>query len=245
MCDTRYLCQKNLKKVSKFIDLILSSSIVWSHRSLPLGKKKIGKSDAEIRRLTIQSRKNKCMQKEKIMKGRNEHSVGIGSSIIWDASDPNQYSFPYTKYGEETSRQMTVPAYFMERYGLRLQYPHMPLVYLGNAEWFPIEFLFQGYAKMKGANSPNQVSAVLDYFDHSGGSESVENIKRLLREASSSLQKGGLNMKHVLDQYNLRVSDAPIEVTAKVLPQPTIKFSGQISNITNGSWNLRNVKFSK
>jgi len=52
-------------------------------------------------------------------------------------------------------------------------------------------------------------------------------------------------MKHVLDQYNLRVSDAPIEVTAKVLPQPTIKFSGQISNITNGSWNLRNVKFSK
>jgi hypothetical protein len=89
------------------------------------------------------------------------------------------------------------------------------------------------------------VSAVLDYFDHFGGSSSVDNIKRLLQEASSSLKRVGLNMTHVLDQFNLRVSNDPIEVIAKVLPQPIIKFSGQPSNINNGSWNLRAVKFSK
>jgi hypothetical protein len=207
--------------------------------------KQKGKTDAEIRRYNVMTRKNKVMRKEQLVEGRNEKSKGLGKKIIWDASDPNEFSFSFTKRGEETSRMITVPEYFLETYNIKLEYPHMPLVYIGNFEWYPIEFLYQGFAKMKGANSSSQVSAVLDYFDHHGGDKSVDNIERLLKEASSSLQRNGLSMRHVLEQYNLRISEKPIEVEAKVLPQPTITFGTQQSSIRNGSWNLQGVKFSK
>lgn len=207
--------------------------------------KQKGKTDAEIRHLNVMTRKNRFMKTERLVEGRNEESKGLGKSIIWNASDPNEFSFSFTKRGEETSRMITVPEYFLEVYNIKLQYPHLPLVFIGKNEWYPIEFLYQGFAKMKGANSSSQVSAVLEYFDHHGGDKSVDNIERLLREASGSLQNSGLTMRHVLEQFNLRVSEKPIEVEAKVLPQPTITFGTQPSSIRNGSWNLRGVRFSK
>ncbi len=54
-------------------------------------------------------------------------------SIVWNANDPDQYSFEYAKKGKEDQApvRVTVPQYFREQYGINLRFPQMPLVHVG------------------------------------------------------------------------------------------------------------------
>jgi hypothetical protein len=52
----------------------------------------------------------------------------------------------------------------------------------------------------------------------------------------------------VLDtgQFNFEVDNAPLKVRATLLPEPNLAFRDkQRVNIDNGSWNLRDAKFSR
>ena len=92
-----------------------------------------------------------------------------GRSIIWSACDENLHSF------EHEGQQMTVESYYRARYGFKLQYPHMPLVYVNDIKkkfggWFPIEFVSQAFAKSK-ENNEEIVNNILKYHDNIAGTE--------------------------------------------------------------------------
>jgi len=199
-----------------------------------------GKSDDEIYRANTQTRRNQKMSRDT----KNKDSKSFNRSIIWGADDVNLHSFDYVAGPDQQAIKITVAEYFWKRYGIKLRYPRMPLVSIGKREWFPVEFLFQAFGKMKGANSDSQKNAVLDYYNDTAGSKRVNTISNLTTRAFSQLQRYGLTVQDVLSQYNLRMSHEPVEVTAKVLPEPILKFANNnTASIQNGSWNLRSVKF--
>jgi hypothetical protein len=96
-----------------------------------------GKTDEWIR-------KNEWFEKrnQRVLKDPNESQC-----IVWsadeshdrDASTPNSYTFPFGEVAE-----ITVCEYFQRRWGLRLQYPKMPLVRISKSEYYPVELLYQG-----------------------------------------------------------------------------------------------------
>jgi hypothetical protein len=86
--------------------------------------------------------KNKPFWKDR----RDDDSKGKGKRIIVSANDPTLYSFLVD--GQET----TVAAYFENRYGVKLKYPNMPIIYVDDISkhgggWYPIEFAYQAFAK--------------------------------------------------------------------------------------------------
>ena len=84
-----------------------------------------------------------------------------------------------------------------------------------------------------------------DFF-HSAGSESIQEVTTLTQKAMTDLGQSGLTVDNILQMYNLRVRREPVEVEARVLPEPILKFAGgRAASINNGSWNLARVEFSK
>ena len=173
--------------------------------------------------------------------------------IIWAADDIALYSFFERKReGEDDGippKEYSVYSYFIERYGITLKYPKMPIVFLGNKEWFPIEFLSQCFGKMKAANSDDQKKAVLDYYNQHAGTNYVANISKMVETVSKRVGELGLTIDDVLQQYNLRKSTEPIKLQAKLLPEPTLRFCDHDAFLKNGDWSVmkggRGVKFNK
>lgn len=205
--------------------------------------KKHGFSEEEIERRLVKMMKNKKLMTAVPDEKKDEPTMGIGKCIIWHADDPNLYHFKYGK--GEAEKPVTVAEYFRERYAIRLNYPCMPILCIGKPGWLPIELLFQAFSKMRDANSDAQKNAVLEYYDRNAGNENVLNVQNLLKQASRALERKGLNLSHVLSQYNLRLSESPIEVMAKVLPEPSVDFANEKARLNNGSWNLMGKKFSQ
>ena len=120
----------------------------------------------------------------------------------------------------------------------------MPLIFIGNKEWYPLEFCYQGFSKVKNANDTAKVTAVLDYNDKFSGTDSIDNINRL-QDTLKSTGSAGNKVQDFLDRFNIHISDEAVQTKARVLTEPTLSVRGGPMQINNGSWNLRNVQFSK
>lgn len=46
-------------------------------------------------------------------------------------------------------------------------------------------------------------------------------------------------------EYGLRIDTEPSKLKAKILREPTIKFDDRFARVTNGSFDLRGVKFAR
>eukprot|EP00559_Dactyliosolen_fragilissimus_P005779 CAMPEP_0184858258 /NCGR_PEP_ID=MMETSP0580-20130426/3389_1 /TAXON_ID=1118495 /ORGANISM="Dactyliosolen fragilissimus" /LENGTH=1354 /DNA_ID=CAMNT_0027354333 /DNA_START=16 /DNA_END=4080 /DNA_ORIENTATION=+ len=196
-----------------------------------------GKSEKEIDRMSVSVFRNKRMLRDQ--------KFG-NTGIIWAADDPELHSFELKPRGSAEDAPVvkhTVASYYREKYRLNLRYPKLPIVYVGKDGWFPVEFLLQAYDKMKGSNLPDQVKGVLGYYDEYSGTRSVDNIKRLSQIACSQSDRYGMSFEQVLKQFNLRRSSEPIELEARVLPEPRLSFENTSASLKNGSWDLRDKKF--
>ncbi len=69
---------------------------------------------------------------------------------------------------EWNERDITVFEYYLEKYGIELQYPNMPIVHVMRG-WFPVEFLYQKFARSKDANDRDMIDQVLRYYDGHAG----------------------------------------------------------------------------
>lgn len=111
----------------------------------------------------VQLYKNKPLRKSK----RGDDARGHGERIIWAANDVSLYTFAVDE------QEMTVASYFEYKYGIRLQYPCMPIIHVDNVSkfgggWYPIEFVYQCFAKSKD-NSEEIVTNILKYHDAIAG----------------------------------------------------------------------------
>jgi hypothetical protein len=107
--------------------------------------------------------KNKPLRKSK----RDDDDRGKGEMVIWAANDASIYTFVVN------GQEMTVASYFETCHEIKLQYPCMPIIYVDNISkfgggWFPIEFLYQSFAKSKD-NSEEIVTNILKYHDAIAG----------------------------------------------------------------------------
>lgn len=103
-----------------------------------------------------------------------------------------------------------------------------------------MEFLNQAFSKTRDANSDTQKNAVLDFNDRHAGRERVSVVNKAL----DKLQSYGVTFDDIMSQFNIRIYSKPVEVTAKVLKMPELKFANkQTARINNGAWNLRDTKF--
>jgi len=200
-----------------------------------------GRTVEEYNRGRTQIRRNQSVR----------HIHGTNSGIIWR---PAEYKFemkvrgPPLAEGEEPPppREITVAAYYKERYNMELRYPHLPLIHIGRNNMMPMEFLFRASGKMKGANATDQVQAVLGYYDEKAGFECVNNISQLARIACEKLEQNGVSFTSILERFNLRRNPEPQRIMAKVLTEPKLAFSqNQPARVNNGSWNLMNARFQK
>ena len=102
---------------------------------------------------------------------------------------------------------------------------------------------------MKGANSPDQVKAVLDYYNEHAGTRYVGNVTDTFQAAVGRMESLGFTYKNILDQYNLRKSSDPVELETRVLKEPTLRFADRDAFLKDGDWGVmsrgRAARFKK
>jgi len=155
--------------------------------------------------------------------------------MIWE---PSTYTFPLGN--EDDARNVTVEEYFQERYGIRLNFPRMPLIHTkirGRSNWIPIEFLWQSFGKAKDANGPENVRAVLAEKDSAAGPQLINQLRAVYASVLPEINA-------YLQSCNIQIDNEPLTLQARVLPNPQISFERGGATISNGSWDTRNVTFS-
>jgi hypothetical protein len=186
------------------------------------------------------------VRRNKKMKADATHKI----QIAWAADNPDMFSFSLdkddTEIPLENQRKYTVAAYYYEKKGIKLKFPHLPIICMGRDGFFPIEFVYQAFSKKKDANSSQDLKTTLDYYDKNAATESIQNIMHLKKTAENLQNARGVRMSDILMQYGFRIEQEPQEVDAKVLPLPTLSFkSGGAVQLGDGSWNLNGVKFAR
>lgn len=183
---------------------------------------------------------NKTLRKEKTQEGGP-------ASIIWDADDPSIHSFELLANKEdlESGTMMTIATYYKERYNMPLMYPHMPAIFIKDGKqdaYFPIEFLFQAFGKVRGADMNQHILAFNDDF---ASTRRVGHLETVYAEAERMMAQTGQPLSTLLEQFNISVSNEPMVLRATVFTQPNIGFRGNVTKIPrDGSWDLRNAQFS-
>ena len=101
--------------------------------------------------------------------GKNDNGEGGGGDEGGSIPEMKQEEPP-----PEPPEIHTVASYFLKAYNIRLRFPHLPMIYIGKKEWFPLEFVFQASNKTRGANSADHVNGVLKYHDENSGTDCLE-----------------------------------------------------------------------
>ena len=200
-----------------------------------------GKSESEIADKLKQSRRRntKVYRNKKLM---------ASEDLDWGA-DLERQSFEFKMRGapeDQPGEMVTIERYFLLRYKIKLRFPKMPIVHLldGKEEgWFPIEFLFQAWGKVRDTDhNPD----VLKFNDHFASTDRIEHLKDVKMLVDEVKQQSGPELSMLLQQLHLTSSLRPEELTATVLQQPVVTFQGGNDKIpTDGSWNLAGAKFPK
>ena len=166
---------------------------------------------------------------------REDDSKGHGKRIISAANDRLLYSFSVE--GEE----LTVASYFDRKFGINLKYPNLPIIYVDSISkhgggWFPIEFVYQAFNKSKD-NSNEIIQNTLKYCDKIAG-------MKYINEAQMKLDRLQFFSDRLM-RWGVTINESPEVETARVLMPPKISFNGKTVPVNNGSFNMKNVRFSR
>lgn len=153
--------------------------------------------------------------------------------------DPHNHKFNCSREGpdgEEIEETHTVATYYKASYDIEIKYQHLPLVKIkmgSRVDYFPVEFLFQAFGKVKGANS----RAIQDE-NHS--TEKIEQVKAIF----AKLQQRKVELPALMEQFGLKVEEEPRRSQATVLKAPIVQFANQRELPQNGSFNLKGKEFA-
>lgn len=138
-------------------------------------------------------------------------------------------------------KEMSVAAYFHERYNTQLRHPHLPPVNLsgskrpGKENWLPME-LCEVAAGQRCPNINEQDTA--DIIRQTSQPPKVRqgNIMEQVRQA-------GFENDPYLSAFGLKVEQRLERVDARVLDPPDIQYDNVSERPSQGAWNLRDKKF--
>ena len=121
--------------------------------------------------------------------------------------------------------ECTVSKYFLERYRMRLQYPHLPCLQVGQEQkhtYLPLEVcnIVAGQRCMKKLTDM-QTSTMIKATARSAPDRELE-INNLIRRAD-------FNADSLLQTFGVSVSNQMTEVQGRVLPAPKLQYGGRVS----------------
>ena len=83
---------------------------------------------------------------------------------------------------------------------------------------------------------------VLGYHDEYAAGQRIEVIKSYARRLNQMI-RGNEVYAELIAQFGIQMEDRPLQLKAKVLPEPCLKFKNRNASIQNGSWDLKDKKF--
>jgi eukaryotic translation initiation factor 2C len=133
-----------------------------------------------------------------------------------------------------------VKDYFQQQYGIRLQFPNLPLVLRGRKEQmaFPMECLrivpAQKFTKrLSGAATADIIKATV---------QNPESRRRDIEDAVRKTLKYDKN--DYIASFGMEIDSSVMQVKARILPAPSVVFAGNHKiDGKDGAWNLRGNRF--
>ena len=146
---------------------------------------------------------------------------------------PSQHKFDYGDGSETTTEQ-----YFLKKYKIKLQFPDVPCVTVGNkGTVIPPElcWVVKGQHK-RGKLTGDQTANMIKYtakaaFDRERAIQQIANKEIVINDP-------------LLAHYGIKPSNRMLEVEGRVLDVPSVIYNNKTINPKDGSWNLMGVVFS-
>ncbi|EUC64487.1 argonaute-like protein [Rhizoctonia solani AG-3 Rhs1AP] len=148
------------------------------------------------------------------------------------------------KCDEFNGDEITVEVYFKRKYNITLQYPLFPLVNIGGSKDRPILV-------------PPEVCTILPNQPFRGKLSDEHTAQMILVACqppnvnATSITGEGLNSLGLvgnnspLEHMGIRVKSQMATVPGRILPAPKVHYNNRVApEISNASWNLRNVRFT-
>ena len=144
--------------------------------------------------------------------------------------------------GTETTETISVAAYYLKTYNIRLKYPGLPLVRTRKrGEFFPMELCFVQEAQRYPFKLNERQTADMIKFCVQRPAERINMIK-------NNVEKLSWSKDPVLRDYGLQIDTQGFKTQARILPVPQIVYgpgsSDQKISPVGGRWDLRGKKFS-
>ncbi|KZO92299.1 Piwi-domain-containing protein [Calocera viscosa TUFC12733] len=163
-------------------------------------------------------------------KGPGRSTPKLIKRVLYESARTAKFK---TREGEE----MTVLDYIRRTYNYTLQYPDMALVEVGSGAKLPIEMcdVLPGQV-WKRQTPPNQIRGILEF--------STQKPPERLRAIQNSMKILEYGQSKYLSAFNMKVTETPINVTARVLKPPELMY-GNNSTIApkDGAWNMKGKLF--
>lgn len=143
---------------------------------------------------------------------------------------------------EPAGRYISVADFFLQEYNVKTD-PKIPVVNVGTREspsYLPAEVCFVQPGQPAGVKlAPNQTRNMLNFAVRSP----AENAKFIVEKGVQVL--GLSTQNETLNQFGIEAIPKLITVLGRVLAAPQVCYKGQHINTREGSWNMRDIKFSR
>ena len=150
-------------------------------------------------------------------------------------------SFPLQLENGQTT-EMTVAKYFLERYQMKLRFPHLPCLQVGQEHkntYLPMEvcIIVAGQRCMKKLTDL-QTSTMIKATARSAPDRE--------REICNLMQRADYNNDPFVQTFGINVSSRLMEIQGRILPPPRLQYGGRTKQHTvphQGVWDMRGKQF--
>ncbi|XP_059051135.1 protein argonaute-2 isoform X4 [Achroia grisella] len=153
-------------------------------------------------------------------------------------------SFPLQLENGQTV-ECTVSKYFMDKYKMKLRYPHLPCLQVGQEHkhtYLPLEVcnIVPGQRCIKKLTDM-QTSTMIKATARSAPDRE--------REINNLVRRANFNTDLYVKEFGLTISNNMMEVRGRVLPPPKLQYGGRVSSLggqalpNQGVWDMRGKQF--
>ncbi|CAG0893312.1 unnamed protein product [Cyprideis torosa] len=150
-------------------------------------------------------------------------------------------SFPLQLENDQTV-ECTVAKYFLDKYRMKLQYPHLPCLQVGQEHkhtYLPLEVcnIVPGQRCIKKLTDM-QTSTMIKATARSAPDRE--------REINNLIRRANFNSDPFVKEFGMSISNAMMEVKGRVLPPPKLQYGGRTKQQavpTQGVWDMRGKQF--
>ena len=147
-------------------------------------------------------------------------------------------SFDWKDKASGQTKKVSVAQYFLQRYGVRLEYPYLPLVEVKKNEMYPMEVCVMAPGQRYPAKLNEDQTSKMIKFAATRPNIRKDGINYGLRQLNWQADP-------VLKQYEMKINPNMLETNARILEPPEVIFgkNATAKPMFSGRWDLRGKLF--